>query len=542
MANIETHLSKIASAQRGEEVRDSIVNALRAINNDVPVDMSNPEDLVYEPDVGSDYSQSYDPPKVMRSVLIKQPSSGGRTQNYAEIEIKENGTYPEDDPDPNYDPNDERRYYKKVVVNVPTLANKVIDLEDEITQNGTYSAFDFGADGLRSFKVNINPAPVTGQFEVNFYGPDKTTIINTQLVPAYGNAMCNLLDGDVQGGQYFKGWNPSPTNVTKDLNCYPVYGDIIINPGELTDSWDVICAKRGAGYPLLSTKPLSFSVIVQPETVLADCLVYPSNDPTKTTRLRIRTNSGAIQTICTVSCDMIKVAEGESGTSSTWISSGCINFEVNGGGSASQYGIVNASGEVESWTGGINIGNQGRNMLTCNRAEYIGNLSYSGTQDWSTCFMRSFLNGLFLAHLPEPIIQNVREVNKSFKGWSSLVASSASRVEKTSLDKIWIPSMKELHTLMSAYTAIETGTYPSSPLSDVEELNGTDYSVNYVPTWPAASAPGWWITRTMVSGNSNSISPLWDCVNSASGSYGSWSNTGDYAINYITHTPFGFCL
>ena len=529
--NIDQYLNTIKSAESGEAVRDAVINALKNIHNDTPItNIAHGHGIM--PERGS---RTFEPPAgTVWDSFTADPASGStQAQVIKELKVNQNDTYEEDNV-----------FYSKVVVNVPQTDKDICQDVFEITENNREydPMLEGGWDGFGKIKVNISNIPVSGQFTVNFYGPDRTTIINTQLVPAYGNAICNLLDGDVQGGQYFKGWNPSPTNVTKELDCYPVYGDIIINPGELTDSWDVICAKRGAGYPLLSTKPLSFSIIVQPETVLADCLVYPSNDPTKTTRLRIRTNSGAIQTICTVSCDMIKVAEGESGTSSTWISSGCINFDVNGGGSASQYGIVNASGEVESWTGGINIGNQGRNMLTCNRAEYIGNLSYSGTQDWSTCFMRSFLNGLFLAHLPEPIIQNVREVNKSFKGWSSLVASSASRVEKTSLDKIWIPSMKELHTLMSAYTAIETGTYPSSPLSDVEELNGTDYSVNYVPTWPAASAPGWWITRTMVSGNSNSISPLWDCVNSASGSYGSWSNTGDYAINYITNTPFGFCL
>ena len=38
MADISSKLDKIKSAERGEDVRDAIIGALRDINNDVPAD------------------------------------------------------------------------------------------------------------------------------------------------------------------------------------------------------------------------------------------------------------------------------------------------------------------------------------------------------------------------------------------------------------------------------------------------------------------------------------------------------------------------
>lgn len=540
MANIESKLTVIKSASGGEDVRDAIIGALRDINNDVPADMSNPVQIVEDMPQGTDLTIPLNPPKLVSQILIKQPGSGGKSTTLNDITIIENGEYPTDDE--GYDPNKENRYYSKVTVKVPQLANAVMDLEEEITQNGTYSApADWGVDGIRTFTVNVNAATGDGPFKVEFYNKPASDptgeVIETELVAKNGSASCTLLDGTTSGGLYFKGWNPSPSGVTRDLKCYPVYGDIIINPGEIPDGWDVICAKKGAGYPLLSKKPLSFTIVVPKETVLADYIGYKGGDPNDIHQLKARTTSlQGIQTICQVSCDMVKVAEGESGSTSTWISTGCIDFSINGSGAGADFGVVNDDGSV-TWNGGANIDNQGLNMLNCNRSVYISDINYVGCLDWGNSLIRSFLNNLFLSNLPEPLIRGIAQVNKSYKGWSTL-ASTANRIEKTSLDKIWIPSMKEFHTLMEAYTAYTDDTYPNSPLSDVEEINGIDYSVNYAPTWPSAAAPGWWVTRTMVSHGSTSVIPMWMCANSSTQYYGSWQRWSGDTINI----PFGFCL
>ena len=539
MANIDSKLNTIKSASSGEDVRDAIIGALRDINNDVPADMSNPEDYRGNMASGSDYSDSFNPPKLIRSIYIQQPNTGGKSMRLETIDITRNGKYPTDDP--NYNPDEEIRYYKEVNVKVPQLANAIEMETVEITQNGLYDATEWNVDGLRSINVNVNGASGDGPFKVEFYdtpASDPTgAVIETELVPKNGSASCTLLDGTTSGGLYFKGWNPPPSGITRDLKCYPVYGDIIINPGEIQDGWDVICAKKGAEYPLLSTKPLSFAIVVPIETLLAEWIACKSGNPNDTARMRVKTSStGGVQTICQVSCDMVKVAEGESGSTSTWISTGCIDFSVNGNNSPAQIGFVNDDGSV-TWGGSVNIGNQGTHMLICNRSDWLNSGNYTACLDWGGSLIRNFLNNMFLSNLPEPLIRSIVQVNKSYKGWSTLT-STATRIEKTSLDKIWIPSMKEFHTLMEAYTAYTDDTYPSSPLSDVEEINGIDYSVNYVPTWPSAAAPGWWVTRTMVSHINGGTLPMWMCANSSTQYYGSWQRWSGNTNN----VPFGFCL
>lgn len=421
MANIETHLSKISSAQRGEEVRDSIVNALRAINNDVPVDMSNPEDLVYEPDVGSDYSNSYDPPKVMRSILIRQPSSGGRSQNYAEIEIKENGTYPEDDPDPNYDPNEERRFYKKVTVKVPTLANKVLDLTDELTENRTYTAAEFGADGLRSFTVNVNPAPVTGQFEVEFYDKvvsDPTAaVIRTKLVPAYGDA---VFDGTIPTSDIgpFTGWSPNPVNVTKDMKCYPVFGRIIVDPTDIQDGWDVIVSKKGVGYPLGSHAVLAYGA-----TFTADEIKtwYPNYS-----------GDGEALNFYMM---MYKVAEGEGNSHSTWLSSA---IDING------------------WINHV--------------------IDWAAYYSWPDGQLKSFLNMGLFGHMSSIFKNNIVPVTKY-----SIISDGTMQ---PSQDSIWIPGTSEIGTYQTTppespnYDFTNSESWSGNYVNNIGRLD--DISTKYV--------------------------------------------------------------
>ena len=313
MANIESKLDIIQRADRGEDVRDAIIGALRDINNDVPVDMSNPEDLVIQMPNNQDYSKSYDPPKLMQSILVKQPNSGGKRTNLKEIEITENGVYPTDEED--YDPNKENRYYDKVTVNVKQLANTVIDVAEEITQNGTYSApADWGADGVRSFTVNVQSAPVSGQFKVQFYDTDRVTLLDQQLVPAYGSATYggSALPVD-PAGKTFVGWNPAPYNITRDTKCYPNFVSQHMVPGEIGADWDVIVADGGAQYPIGSYRTLPFSAVITREELHAIGATGYTDDITVTWE--------AIMT---------KVYEGEDGSKSTWLSTPC-TFGFNSG-------------------------------------------------------------------------------------------------------------------------------------------------------------------------------------------------------------------
>lgn len=308
MANIDSQISKIRTAERGEDVRDSIISALRDINNDVPADMSNPTRVTGTMPPGTDLTINIDPPKLVNQVYIQQAGSGGKNTTLVDAKIVDNGKYPSEDKDDgggSYDPDKEIRYYKSVDVNVDQLANKVVDLEEEITQNGSYSAFDFGADGLRSFTVNVNPAPVSGQFEVTFYDTDRTTVLYTELVPAYGNADYHgpYIPQD-PGGKTFVGWNPSPVNVTRNMKCYPNFVSQQMVPGEIGPDWDIIVADGGAQYPIGSYKSLYYSATFKNSEIEA---------------FGFRTGTTYDKTI-TFSTIMTKVAEGEDGSKSTWLS------------------------------------------------------------------------------------------------------------------------------------------------------------------------------------------------------------------------------
>ena len=305
MANIESKLSTIKSASGGEDVRDAIIGALRDINNDVPADMSNPEDYIGNMSSGSDYSDSFNPPKLIRSIYIQQPNTGGKSMRLETIDITRNGKYPTDDP--NYDPDEEIRYYKEVNVNVTQLANAVLDLEEEITQNGTYSApADWGVDGIRTFTVNVNAATGDGPFQVEFYDKPQTDptakAIYTELVPKGGSAEFKGTKPTSSIGP-LTGWNPTPINITRNMKCYPQFGQIIVDPTEILDDWDIICAKGGQGYPIGSHKLLAFGATFTADEVKTWNPDYSGGDIAYNQYMMV-----------------YKVGEGEGNSHSSWLS------------------------------------------------------------------------------------------------------------------------------------------------------------------------------------------------------------------------------
>lgn len=469
MANIDSKISKIKTAERGEDVRDSIISALRDINNDVPADMSNPVQIRGTMPAGTDLTIPINPPKLVNQVYIQQAGSGGKNTVLIDAKISENGKYPSEDKDDgggSYDPDKEIRYYKSVDVDVPQLANKVLDLEEEITQNGTYSAFDWGADGLRSFTVNVNSVPVGGQFEVEFYDKPITDatakVIETQLVPAYGTAMCTLLDGSTYQSQYFKGWNPTPSNVTRNMKCYPVYGESSIDPGEIPDSWDVIVQDGGAHYPLGSYKSLIIDTIptwsYESPGVDYDNVIHDKNGNI-IEKIRLRGPGSA--SCAPVAMHMVKVAEGESGSHSTWISTGCLKFTT------------------APWN------NQDEPMFAASRFGFNGILGTAGRgasvyQGWGGSNLETYLNNFFFSALPDALKNNIKQVTKHYMSFSLAPVDTGDgapaviqQVERTALNKIWALSLKELHTLIGELECTLGTVY--------EEFHGIDYSAVYQP-------------------------------------------------------------
>lgn len=458
MANIESKLSTIRSASGGEDVRDAIIGALRDINNDVPADMSNPEDYRGNMASGSDYSDSFNPPKLIRSIYIQQPNTGGKSMKLETIDITRNGKYPTDDP--NYDPDEEIRYYKEVNVKVPQLANSIEMETVEITANGLYDATEWGVDGLRSINVNIQGTSGDGPFVVNFYdkpiGTAGATIIETQLAAKGASVACTKLDGTVDSsGNGFKGWSPSPMNITRDMDCYPTYSQVIITPGSISEDWDVIALDGGAHYPLQSHKSIQWAL--------------------QTPAITVGTYSGGTIDIpagnVSIVGDFYKVAEGESGSHSTWL----LNTHVL----TSSFGNIHAS-------------------------------AYSGqgaeSDWWGTSPIKQWLNNALLAAFPDALKANIKEVTKT-----SLHRVSGTWIDETSSDRIWIPSAKEYGAMYEAL--LNSPDVASGFIPPRTEYSGIDYTSIYmsVPqvnngvrllrSWGIGQEGGWKVTNAAMKSN-----------------------------------------
>lgn len=349
---------------------------------------------------------------------------------------------------------------------------------------------------VHSAYMLINKAiPSTGgPYTVRFYDDNGDLIQTDANVPQYGTAHCTLLDGTIVNGLYFKGWNPAPTVVTRNLDCYPVRGDYIIDINETHDSWETICADAGAHYPLGTLKSLNITVPA-PESMLHELpQIYIGGN----TYDGEHTYSGI--TSITITMDVVKVAEGEDGSTSSWLSTGTVGF--------------GAAKVCPRYTSNVNT-----------FAEYYSYESGgSPTQalvnmDWGTVFLREYLNEYFIQYMPSIVAATIKDVTKTYASWGVAPSSSVynvAKVDKTSLDKIWVPSMKELHTMFA--TASNYIEYSSA-----EEFTGIDYSSVYVPTY------GKFGTRTTRVG-SNYENPLF------------LDGTITAIDQGCGRFPFGFCL
>lgn len=449
MADISGYLNNIRSAESGETVRDSIIQCLNKINNDNP-NKTKPLNVTANGTYTSETGYSYNP------VTVNVPAGGASNYTFEELEVTENGEY---------EPEEDNTMYKKVTVNVPQLANDLAPDGYTITQNGEYDPLLDGYDGYGKIIVNVNEATGEGPFTVTFYGPDKVTPIKTETVVKYGSAECTALDGTTYQGQWFKGWNPPPTGVTRDLKCYPVYGDIIIDPTEIQDDWETICAKAGADYPIGAHKSLYIEV---PEQYWVWNDPAHPETPTRTIDGKICVPRGDINNFVNIArtgylLDFVKVAQGESGSTSTWLTKGLTYANVSNSRQALYIGSGNRNDNAAPGWGD-----------TSNYYFVVDRF------DWGNSAIRLYLNEKFLPSMPQCLQNSIKAVTKTYYGAMSYRDMWPSTAFKQSSDRIWIPSMSELKSVLNSKTL--TQAYPVE-LSTFQNLlatePGVDYTANY---------------------------------------------------------------
>ncbi len=295
MAQINQYLDTIRNATGGEQVRDAIIQALDKIHGDNPVQVT--ERTATMPSDGSDLEINAEGGIAYDHIVVHPASgSGSGVTKLTELEATENKEYVPD----------EGEYYSKVTVDVPQLNCDIMEDIYEVTENNTtiYAAEE-GFDGFSAIHINVSNVPVSGSFKVQFYDTDRVTLLDQQLVPAYGSATYGGPYIPVDpSGKTFVGWNPVPYNIIKDTKCYPNFVSQQMVPGEIADGWDTIVADGGAHYPIGSYKSLYYSATFKNEEIEA---------------FGFNTGSASDKTI-TFSTIMRKVAEGEDGSRSTWLS------------------------------------------------------------------------------------------------------------------------------------------------------------------------------------------------------------------------------
>ena len=393
----------------------------------------------------------------------------------------------------------------------------------EVSEDGTYRASD--DPDYDAYDVVVSK-DVGQPHTVVFYGPNGDIIKTQANVPYHGYASCTTLDGTRNGSLYFKGQNPSPINIVRDTFCYPEYGDYIIEPGEIEDDQETICANHGANYPLGSRKTLVINSI--------PIIDIPSEGQSYTNVINLATGAPFINPVkCrgprenAISCSsfafqMVKVAEGEDNSTSTWLSSGALNFSQNGWNNQ-DLPIIHA--DCFGFKGVYAEPGQGENLITV----------YQGQGDSN---LRQYLNESFITAFPNCLKDAIQTVNKSYTTFAIAPSSNSGEnnpqvVERQSLDKIQIPSLREFHTLIKDLP-MDLGTY-------YEEINGIDYTTVYTPyysDYAVSTANGRQVTLRSAGLQNTAYK------RQASLRYNSSSpnELNAVTVSAVLASPFGFCL
>ena len=228
MADISGYLQNIRNGARGEDVRDSIINALDKINKDNP-------SIVRPLNVTANGTYAGEGGVVYNPVTVNVPEGASQSLSLTDINITENGEFDPDD----------GQAYRKITVEVPQYVNeimtdpKVIYLEEGAKD---YYALDDGYDGYAQVSVVSGGGGGGGgaTYTVNFMAADHTTLLEAVTgVPFGGGAVYHHAE-PTASGMRFVGWTPNPLNVRSNMTCFPRFENITYDDTQITDDWITI--------------------------------------------------------------------------------------------------------------------------------------------------------------------------------------------------------------------------------------------------------------------------------------------------------------
>lgn len=362
MANIEAQLNTIRKAENGESVRDAIADAIDAVNRDGAVTLTNFE---------TTHNGRWKAGDGLAYKRIVVNVEGGGSSNISMESFKVDvDTAPGE-----YKASEvigENKAWDTIIIDTN---NDLADSMGELVANEEkdYYPEDYGLSGFNKVTVQVTPTG-EGPFTVNFWSDkNHTTLLGTQIVNKGGQAIYTgaAIPSTVEG--YFIGWNPDPHYVIRNMDCVPMYGSKDYGYGKIDDEWSIILANKGEPYKIGSWKSLNIST-------------YYSRWP--------------------VNLIMVKVAEGEQGSKSTWLS------------------------KAVSMPSGIGWPNK-----------------HSRGSFWSHSPLRTFLNGEFFNNaLSSEWKASVKPVDKISMGYrpdqSTFTAKHPTEITR---DYFWIPGAKEMY-------------------------------------------------------------------------------------------------
>lgn len=401
--------------------------------------------------------------------------------------------------------------------------------EMTITKNGTYRAPD-GKAGVKKVIVNVptgggggsgggggeEPSPgIT--FTCKFFDSDdrsKAQQFGDDVIVPKGEPAPLPADAPKKEGHRFKQWEPSVLNVQADTNFYPVFVQVGL---EIEDDWDTICENSGSEYGVGDYKTLPVVEYGIPYIISGG----PLNNRTDATSYVYNFEKSKVNIV------MEKVAEGEGGTTSTWICKVPVSeaklpmhtFDddavlshlkkyLNNG--LTPPSLTVPIGEGVTW-----------DDISRYYSDISSNIDLQSRfwSKWENSFARRYLNEIIFPSVHTAVVEHVSSVTKNSCGYdgSGLLVSD---IQTT--DKFWLLSASECKGYLNNYETEWTSYYRTSKL----EGNG-----------------GYILLRSNYRDTSGIPANAANAIIPGTGGSSVFANTIQYGDNYNNYSiVFGFCL
>ena len=399
----------------------------------------------------------------------------------------------------------------------------------DVTTNGHWTPADDPDQpaGWAQVYVRVGSAAFDhdSKFTVNFWADEQMSksLYTATDVPIFGVASYK---GEIpsQSGKIFVGWkdvpipgagtNGSVREVCRNMDVCPDFIDAPTGDLNISDDWDVICQDGGAHYPIGATKDLTISEFELPEQscfYFADQASYSSRTVSKAPLSKGVKFPGGTFT-------MKKVAMGEDGTTSTWISVSSNTLSPFQPSDNKNPNAFNNSRAGLTWNDFV-CGKYGN---YANGAPYLHDIlaaenNVRCSYNWGSSFAREVLNTVVMSAFPKALRESISPVKKYTTGYPKPynnvgpISGAEVMTDFESIDSIWIPSIKEVG-------AANVTNLSSGDREKYTESMGTTYNTGSLT-----------FSLSMLRSGGRDIPTV----------LGSTRNTG---ADFMTIASFGFCL